>query len=796
MLDTLEKYKEVAQFLKDDKSIYNIDLMKEAIEEKQFLLSFVGQFSAGKSKLINNIIGKEVLPVHISETTQVVTFIKYGEEEHGIIAYKDSTIEDVSIDKIKEIWQGQTDDVLSNLKQIDHIEVFIKSQFLSNGLIIADTPGVNTTIREHEKITHSVLKASEEIIYVISKPLTDIDKSFLKQILQMGLKVSCVRTFMDKIKKSEENPEESVLIDRNVIGELSEESDIKIYHVSNEGNNEWFEKISNIREYISTELSRDVSENINVSCRLRLNKISENLLNQLEEKKEALGKIIDGDTEEFDKKREEAEKVINKLKEKLEEEKRNSESQIIEVKGEAKKELEEIKDHVLRNGKRALVEVPYSRDAEEILKNTVFKNINDSYSKLQESYVREFNEIISEKSNEIRKELENSNIKMSLNLEQAIPSGIDEIAMTIDKEDSEVEKIKRNIMALANSIEEKERRLQEFSLTKEEYEEESKEIYEAVRDIEEEISKQGNYECKFVVSEDQPMQPSEVLKQIGNGLDWATCFIPEKAYGQIAKTVGKFSTIGKKAVDAYKSIDTTKDILFALKNISNTTRATKKRTQKVLDTIGKAKETVDKAKGIVKEKEPGLLDLFTFQYWFEKVGSNFNEPLKMEIDKEYEKNYNDERARLMNQYNKAKTAEIEKLQALGIIKNEEQKIKRMKEIDDRRNEELIEELRLRENEIRRNAINSAFDKLKNDYCNWFEVKIESLCKLIEEKCDEILKDALLKYTERCTANISYEMNKSNENNAELLKMFNESGIEETKKELNLCEEYMDYLRRI
>lgn len=787
MLDTLEKYKEVAQFLKEDTSRYNIDLMEEAIEEKKFLLSFVGQFSAGKSKLINNIIGKEVLPVHISETTQVVTFIKYGEEEHGIIAYKDLTTEEVTIDKIKEIWQGQTDDILSNFKEIDHIEVFIKSLFLSNGLIIADTPGVNTTIREHEKITHSVLKASEEIIYVISKPLTDVDKSFIKQILQMGLKTSCVRTFMDRIKSSEENSEESVLTDRKVISELAEEREIKIYHVSNEGNNEWFEKINDIREYISTELSRGVSENINESCRLRLNKISENLLTQLEEKKEALSKIINGDMEEFDKKREEDEKVLHKLKEKLEAEKRNSEIQITEVKNEAKKELEDMKGHVLRNGKRALEDVIYSRDAEEILKNTAFKNINDSYVKLQESYVREFNEIISEKSNEIRKELENSNIKMSLNLEQAIPSGISEIAITIDEEDSEVEKIKRNIMALANGIEEKEKRLQEFNISKEEYEQQSEEIYEIVRQIEEEISKQGNYECKFVVSEDQPMQPSEVLRRIGNGLDWAACLIPGKAYTKIAGKVGKYCKVAGKAIEAYKKVDTTKDILFTLQNISKTTRTTKKGTEKVLDTVNKSKEIADKA---------GLLDMLTFQYWFEKVGSNFDSPLKMEVDKEYEKRYNDERARLMNQYNNAKTAEIEKLQALGIIKNEEQKLKRMKEIDDRRNEELIEELKMREDEIRKAAFNNAFNKLKNDYCNWFEVKIESLCKLIEEKCDEILKDALLNYTERCTANISYEINKSTENNYELLKRFNESGIKETKEELNLCEEYMDYLRRI
>lgn len=44
-------------------------------EHEEYMVSFMGQFSAGKSYLINNLIGKPVLPVHRSETTACQSYV-------------------------------------------------------------------------------------------------------------------------------------------------------------------------------------------------------------------------------------------------------------------------------------------------------------------------------------------------------------------------------------------------------------------------------------------------------------------------------------------------------------------------------------------------------------------------------------------------------------------------------------------------------------------------------------------------------------------------------------------------
>lgn len=61
MLNNLCKMYEISEYINDENALNNINLMKNAIDKKNFILSFVGQFSAGKSKLINNIDRKSVV---------------------------------------------------------------------------------------------------------------------------------------------------------------------------------------------------------------------------------------------------------------------------------------------------------------------------------------------------------------------------------------------------------------------------------------------------------------------------------------------------------------------------------------------------------------------------------------------------------------------------------------------------------------------------------------------------------------------------------------------------------------
>ena len=67
---------------------FQLEKIKANLNNGEYLVSFMGQFSAGKSRLINNLLRRDLLPVHITETTAMITFIKYGSEEKAVLYYE------------------------------------------------------------------------------------------------------------------------------------------------------------------------------------------------------------------------------------------------------------------------------------------------------------------------------------------------------------------------------------------------------------------------------------------------------------------------------------------------------------------------------------------------------------------------------------------------------------------------------------------------------------------------------------------------------------------------------------
>ena len=239
-------------------------------------------------------------------------------------------------------------------------------------------------------------------------------------------------------------------------------------------------------------------------------------------------------------------------------------------------------------------------------------------------------------------------------------------------------------------------------------------------------------------------------------------------------------------IEAYKKCDTIKDGFQAAKIAYDKTKVRKKDINKV---VNGTKEIKSKA-GIL-----GILDYLTFEYWFEKVGSQFDTPIMMEVDREYEMEFIKNKSELTKKYNEIKMKEIEKLQAVGLIKTEEEKIKKMKEIDIRRKNELENELKRKEEEIRRQAVLNSFNSFKKEYSIWFENKIKDLSNFIKSKADGAIFENMDKYSDKILYNINYEINNWEKKNQELIELFNNSETQEIKKEIVLCEEYSTFLMR-
>ncbi len=144
--------------------------LAESIEQLDdfFLLVVAGEFNAGKSALINALIGQPILKEGVTPTTTQVNILRYGEQSERR--------------------------VLS-----DHLLEITAPVEVLRELSVVDTPGTNAIIREHEIITERFLPRADLVLFVTStdRPFSESERVFLQKIRAWGKKVVIVLNKID-----------------------------------------------------------------------------------------------------------------------------------------------------------------------------------------------------------------------------------------------------------------------------------------------------------------------------------------------------------------------------------------------------------------------------------------------------------------------------------------------------------------------------------------------------------------------------------------------------------------------
>jgi small GTP-binding protein len=162
--------------------------LSESIEQldELFLLVVVGEFNAGKSALINALIGRSLLKEGVTPTTTQINILRHGEtDDHNPIDQETAVIE-------------------------SPVELLVN-------LSIVDTPGTNAIIREHERITSDFVPRSDLVLFITSadRPFTESERIFLERIRDWGKKVVVVVNKIDILADQNELDEVTTFISEN-----------------------------------------------------------------------------------------------------------------------------------------------------------------------------------------------------------------------------------------------------------------------------------------------------------------------------------------------------------------------------------------------------------------------------------------------------------------------------------------------------------------------------------------------------------------------------------------------------
>ena len=198
--------------------------LRQAIEQldELFLVMVVGEFNAGKSAVINRLLGEPLLAEGVTPTTRSVHLIKWGEPS-------------------REQKSGAFEIITAQAPILEHVS-------------IVDTPGTNAIDREHERLTREFVPRADVILFVTSadRPFSESERRFLEQVRDWGKKIVFAINKVDLLRTPSELEEVRVFVKQNVHDLLASEA--PLFLVSARSMSPETDEFETLEDYIQSTL--------------------------------------------------------------------------------------------------------------------------------------------------------------------------------------------------------------------------------------------------------------------------------------------------------------------------------------------------------------------------------------------------------------------------------------------------------------------------------------------------------------------------------------------------------------
>lgn len=188
----------IYEYLIEEADVDNAKKIKQLaqkLENREFLIAFCGHFSAGKSTMINQLVGEKLLPSSPIPTSANLVKVKSG-EDYAKVFFKNETPRIYLAPYDYELVKNYCKDG----DQIEEIEISHSDTGLPDHTVIMDTPGIDSADDAHRIATESAIHLADLILYVMDYNHVQAELNFLftKELTEAGKEVYLVINQIDK----------------------------------------------------------------------------------------------------------------------------------------------------------------------------------------------------------------------------------------------------------------------------------------------------------------------------------------------------------------------------------------------------------------------------------------------------------------------------------------------------------------------------------------------------------------------------------------------------------------------
>ena len=191
------------------------------------VLAVAGKVKAGKSYLINALLGVDLAMTGNTETTATINVFKSGKpfsDKKPVLCYWTDGRKEWMPRSFLERLQGTDPSILEITSKIERLVFYIEGNSLLDHVTLVDTPGIGADVgddgdshqfqtdtyfklrKRHESDTRSLSSSADAVIYLFNTVPTETDKSFLSALYNGGQGLSALNG-IGVLSKVDKEPE-------------------------------------------------------------------------------------------------------------------------------------------------------------------------------------------------------------------------------------------------------------------------------------------------------------------------------------------------------------------------------------------------------------------------------------------------------------------------------------------------------------------------------------------------------------------------------------------------------------
>lgn len=160
----------------DTKSIRDLQTQ---VANFEVIVPIIGAFSAGKSTLINGLLGTPTLPIGITPETELATELRYSPTPYLLGIKKNGTEERFPVDSIQE--------VNHRASEFQILRLYLDNKALKAiaPVVLVDMPGFNSSLENHNKAIAFYMPRGMHFIAAVSSDDGSITNTMLHHLIEI-----------------------------------------------------------------------------------------------------------------------------------------------------------------------------------------------------------------------------------------------------------------------------------------------------------------------------------------------------------------------------------------------------------------------------------------------------------------------------------------------------------------------------------------------------------------------------------------------------------------------------------